>query len=158
MPCEKICTVRFDSTNTHPSFASVHNPNPPKKRSPTPPHPTGSDAGVHTSTSCHSHHLFSCPHPSFSFPRDRSKLLCRNDDHPSRNRSEGGRLHHLPLPQRGLVEAGAVLAAGVSQWPGLVIKRDGDRKREVGREKDSCGRWRRSSGEDALPAATSWCD
>ena len=55
-------------------------------------------------------------------PCDRSKLLCWNHDHPCRDRSEGGRLHHLPMPQRGLVETGAVLAAGVPQRPIVVIE------------------------------------
>lgn len=64
---------------------------------------------------------FLSPLPPAPFPCGRSKLLRRNDDHPSRNRCEGGRLHHLPLPQRGLVEAGAVCPAGVPQWPDAVL-------------------------------------
>lgn len=52
---------------------------------------------------------------------DRPKLLCRNNNHPSRHRSEGGWLHHLPLPHRGLVEASAVSAEGVPQWADVVI-------------------------------------
>ncbi len=52
------------------------------------------------------------------FPCDRSKLLRWNDDHPSWHWSEGGWLHHLSVPQRGLVEACAVLAPGVSQRSG----------------------------------------
>lgn len=60
--------------------------------------------------------------PSLSLPCDRSKLLRRNDYHPGWHRSEGWRLHHLPMPQWGLVEAGAVLAAGVPQRPVVVIR------------------------------------
>lgn len=60
---------------------------------------------------------------SFPLPCDRSKLLRWNNDHPGWNWSKGGRLHHLPLPQRRLVEAGAVLAAGVPQRPVVVIER-----------------------------------
>lgn len=56
-----------------------------------------------------------------SLPRGRTKLLRRNDDHPSWNRCKGGRLHHLPLPQWGLVEAGAVRPAGVPQRPDAVL-------------------------------------
>lgn len=61
--------------------------------------------------------LLRCPPTPSFLPCGRSKLLRWNNDHPSRNRCEGGRLHHLPLPQRGLVEAGAVCPAGVPQWP-----------------------------------------
>lgn len=67
-------------------------------------------------------------------------MLRRHDHHPSRNRCEGGRLHHLPLPQWGLVEAGAVRPAGVPQRPDAVL--DGLRR----------GRWRKSSAE--APSAT----
>lgn len=73
------------------------------------------------------------PLPPF-LPCGRSKLLRRNNDHPCRNRCEGGRLHHLPLPQRGLVEAGAVRPAGVPQRPDAVL--DGRRRG-----------WRKSSAE-----------
>lgn len=55
-------------------------------------------------------------------PWGRSKLLCRNDDHPSRYWSEGGWLHHLPLSQWGLVEASTVPAPGVPQQPDVVIE------------------------------------
>lgn len=94
-----------------------------------------------TSISCRSHsffRVFLLPFPPF--PCGRSKLLCWNNDHPSRNWSKGGRLHHLPLPQRRLVEAGAVLAAGVPQRPVVVIER-------------LHWGWWKSSGK-ALPTAT----
>lgn len=52
----------------------------------------------------------------------RSKLLCRNHDNSCRHRGEGGRLQHLPLPQRGLVEAGAVLQARVPGQAGSVVE------------------------------------
>lgn len=86
-----------------------HSTAPPKKRCPQESH-------VHS-------FVFLIPSlPSVS-PHGRSKLLRWNNDHPSRNRSQGGRLHHLPLPQRRLVEAGAVLAAGVPQRPDVVVER-----------------------------------
>lgn len=81
--------------------------------------------------SCLSQSFFTVsPPPPAPFSRGRSKLLRRNDDHPSRDRCEGGRLHHLPLPQRGLVEAGAVCPAGVPQWPDAVL--DGGWKSSTG--------------------------
>lgn len=73
-------------------------------------------------------HLFCPPF----VPCGRSELLRRNNDHPSRNRREGRRLHHLPLPQRGLVEAGAVRPPGVPQRPDAVL--DGHHR---GRRKSS---------------------
>lgn len=71
--------------------------------------------------------LWALAHSSFlkisSFsPCDRSKLLRWNHNHPSWHWSEGGRLHHLSVPQRGLVEACAVLAAGVPQRSDVVIE------------------------------------
>lgn len=125
---EKICTSAL--TPLTPRSSLHHSTTPPKR-----------DALRRTtSISCRSHSFFPVfLSPFHPFPCGRSKLLCWNNDHPSWNWSEGGRLHHLPLPQRRLVEAGAVLAAGVPQWPVVVIER-------LHRG------WWKSSGE-ALPTA-----
>lgn len=66
-----------------------------------------------------------CKHRVFIYPVPpvclcRSQLLCGHHDHSRRHRGEGGRLQHLPLPQRGLVEAGAMLQAGVPGQAGSV--------------------------------------
>lgn len=50
----------------------------------------------------------------------RSQLLCGHHDNSCGHRGEGGRLQHLPLPQRGLVEASAVLQARVPGQAGSV--------------------------------------
>lgn len=63
----------------------------------------------------------------------RSELLCRNHDNSRRHRSEGGRLQHLPLPQRGLVEAGAVLQARVPGQAGSVAGKHPARHRRANR-------------------------
>lgn len=108
---EKICTPAL--TPLTPRSSPHHSTTPQKRRSPQENH-------IHFL----SFSLLSLSLPPFPpFPCGRSKLLCWNDDHPSRNWSEGGRLHHLPLPQRRLVEAGSMPAEGVPQRPDVVIER-----------------------------------
>lgn len=85
----------------------------------------------------------------------RSQLLRGHHDNPRGHRGEGGRLQHLPLPQRGLVEASTVLQARVPGQAGSVAAPPG-RQPAHGDDGDDDGDEGTASQQGPQPALR-WC-